>query len=92
MAFAVVVSMVVIIVVVVIVVVVMWDVELAREEAVGFRLAGGAVGVVQDELATSEEWLCRCLPVWCTVRGCLRVFGEILESAYPIEYVFFPTV
>ena len=60
-AFAVVVP--VIVVVVVIVVIVVWDVELAWEEAVGFRLAGGAVGVVQDELAASEEWLRRCLPV-----------------------------
>ena len=91
-AFAVVVPMMVIVVVVVVVIVVVWSVELAREEAVGFRLAGGAVGVVQDELATSEEWLCRCLPVWCTVRGCLRVFGGFFESAYPMEYVFFPTV
>ena len=89
-AFAVVV---VVVVVVVIVVIVVWDVELAREEAVGFGLAGGAVGVIQDELATSEEWLRGCLPVWCTVRGCLRVLGDFFfESAHPMEYVFFPTV
>ena len=89
-AFPVVVPM--IIIVVVVVVIVVWDVELAREEAVGFRLAGGAVGVIQDELATSKEWLRRCLPVWCTVRGCLRVLGKFFEGAYPMEYVFFPTV
>ena len=83
---------VVVVVVVVIVVIVVWDVELAREEAVGFRLAGGAVGVVQDELATSKEWLTRCLPVWCTIRRCLRVLGDFFEGAYPMEYVFFPTV
>ena len=79
-------------VVVVVIVIVVWHVELPREEAIGFRLAGGAVGVVQDELATSEEWLRRCLPVWCSVRVCLRVLGKFIDSTYPMEYVFFPTV
>ena len=88
-ALAVVVSMFVIVVVVVVVVIVMWAVELAREEAVGFRLAGGAVGVVQDELATSEEWLRRCLPVWCTIRGCLRVFGEFFRECLPYGICLF---
>lgn len=83
---------VVVVVVIIVIVIVVWDVELARKEAVGFRLAGGAVGVVQDELATSEEWLRGCLPVCCTVRICLRVLGDFFQSAYPMEYVFFPTV
>ena len=44
-AFAVVVSIIVVVIVLVVVIVV-GDVELAWEEAVGFRFAGGAVGVV----------------------------------------------
>ena len=63
LAFGAFVGFAVVVVVVVVIVIVVWDVELAGEEAVGFRLAGGAVGVVQDELAASAEWLRRCLPV-----------------------------
>ena len=58
MAFAVIIPIVVVIVVV-------WDVQLAREKAVRFRVAGRAVSVVQDEFAASEQWLCRCLSNWC---------------------------
>lgn len=43
---------------IIIVVVVMWDVQLAREKAVRFRVAGRTVSVVQDEFAASEKRLC----------------------------------
>ena len=72
-----------IIFIIVIVVVVVWDVQLTREKAVRFWLAGRAVSVIEDEFATSEEWLCRCLPVWCSVRSVWGRLGIFLRGHTP---------